>query len=84
MVARSAAERRGGVRRFGICRHGDRWETPSEGLVAVGARVRAGVVDPVQDDEGHAAAHDQEAAQQEGGSLQGGTRVRGLRLPSNS
>lgn len=67
------AERRRGFRRFGICRYGVRSETPSEGLVAVGVRVRAGggVVDPVQDDERHAAAHDQEAAEQEGGSLQG-------------
>lgn len=32
-----------------------------------------GVVDPVQDDEAHAADHDQEAAQQEGGSLERGT-----------
>lgn len=38
----------------------------------VSLRVLAGcgVVDPVQDDEGHAARHDQEAAEQEGGSLE--------------
>lgn len=40
--------------------------------MAVGVRVRAGrgVVDPVQDDEGHAADHHQEATEQEGGSLE--------------
>lgn len=38
----------------------------------VGARVRAGrgIVDPVQDDESHAANHDQKAAEQEGSSLE--------------
>lgn len=38
----------------------------------VGVCVRAGrgVVDPVQDDESHAANHDQEAAEQEGGRLE--------------
>lgn len=47
---------------------------PRRRLVAVGVRVRAGrgVVDPVQDDEGHAAAHDQETTEQKGGSLGGG------------
>lgn len=41
--------------------------------MAVGVHVWAGhgVVDPVQDDEGHAANHDHEAAEQEGGSLEG-------------
>lgn len=41
-------------------------------LVPVGVCVRAGhgVVDPVQDDEGHAADHDQEAEEQEGGGLE--------------
>lgn len=38
----------------------------------VGVRVRAGrgIVTPVQDDEGHAANHDQEATEQEGSSLE--------------
>lgn len=42
--------------------------------VSVSVCVRAGwrLVDPVQDDEAHAAEHDQEAAQQEGGGLEGG------------
>lgn len=41
--------------------------------MAAGARVWAGHsdLDPVQDDESHAANHDQEAAEQEGGSLEG-------------
>lgn len=38
--------------------------------MSVGLCVLAGVVDPVQHDEGHAAAHDQEAAQEEGGGLE--------------
>lgn len=37
-----------------------------------------GVVDPVQDDEGHAANHDQEAAEQEGGSLEKRTVCRDM------
>lgn len=47
---------------------------PRRRLVAVGVRVRAGrgVVDPVQDDEGHAAAHDQQTTEQKGGRLGGG------------
>ena len=44
-------------------------------LVSVGVGVCAGrgVVDPVQDDEAHAADHDQEAAHQEQGGLEGRT-----------
>lgn len=47
---------------------------PRRRLVAVAVCVRAGrgIVDPVQDDEGHAAAHDQDTTEQKGGSLGGG------------
>lgn len=44
---------------------------PRRRLVAVAVRGR-GVVDPVQDDEGHAAAHDQDTTEQKGGGLGGG------------
>lgn len=47
----------------------------SGSLVSVGVCIQTGrgVVDPVQDDEAHAANHDQEAAQQEGSGLERGT-----------
>lgn len=37
--------------------------------VSVCVRASGGIVDPVQDDEAHAADHDHEAAQQESGGL---------------
>lgn len=42
-----------------------------EHSVSVAVRLwAAGIVNPVQDDEGHAAGHDQEPEQQEGSSLE--------------
>lgn len=49
-------------------------------LVSVGVDFSAdrGVVDPVEDDEGHASDHDHEAAYEEGGGLEGGEGTRPL------